>query len=688
MSLPIHFFTIVLDGEPYIRYHLNVLKSLSIPWHWHIVEGVAELKHDTSWSLATGGRIPENRYTNGRSSDGTSAYLDQIAKENPAQITIYRKPLGQSWDGKIEMVRAPLASVSEPCLLWQIDSDELWTAKQIEAAHFMFIKEPHRHAAYFWCHYFIGPDKVIATRNCYAQNPNQEWLRVWRYQPGMEWVAHEPPVLAVKALDGNQYNVASINPFTHQETEAAGLVFQHMSYTTEAQVRFKEQYYGYAGAVDKWRALQADPGPYTLLRNYFPWVSDSTLVESASRHGVKPLMTPSLNPSAMTNKAGNNTEIIILDSKPPRLAIDGVFFQLNTTGIARVWSSILQCWSDSGYLSEVLLLDRAGTMPKFTDGQYKTIPAYTVGQGDADRRLLQNILDAEGVSLFASTYYTSPVNHKTLQMVYDMIPEVFNYNIRTEPAFIEKHHAFSHADYFTCISEHTRADLHRFFPEISQELSEVIYCGVDPKRFNPASASEINTFRHRHALTKPYFVMVGHGGGYKNQKMAVEALSSLCSAQGFELLIATGGPIAGELAPAIQNGTARAINLNDAELRVAYSGAVALIYPSLYEGFGLPVLEAMACGCPVISNNKASLPEVCGDAALYAQNKSELALAICEVQKPTTRARLIDAGSRRVELFSWETCAQKLWSRVTNLTGEDATLLPTHLENNLSRDIL
>ncbi|HMD53389.1 MAG TPA: hypothetical protein VKJ65_02430, partial [Phycisphaerae bacterium] len=103
-SLPIHFFTIVLNGEPFIRHHLERFQKLSIPWHWHIVEGLADLKHDTAWSLPYGGTLPLEMVRNGRSIDGTAEYLDQIAAAYPDQITLYRPPNGKMWDGKLEMV--------------------------------------------------------------------------------------------------------------------------------------------------------------------------------------------------------------------------------------------------------------------------------------------------------------------------------------------------------------------------------------------------------------------------------------------------------------------------------------------------------------------------------------------------------------------------------------------------------
>ena len=192
-GLPIHFFTIVLNGKPFIDYHIDVFKDLPFQWHWHIIEGVANLTHDTSWCLRLGGKITDELHRNGRSKDGTSEYLEELSVKYPENITIYRKTDGEFWDGKREMVNAPLTNIKEECLLWQVDVDEIWTLEQLCKARELFIKYPEKTAAFYWCWYFVGENLLISTRNCYAQNPRQEWLRTWRFKPGYTWATHSPP---------------------------------------------------------------------------------------------------------------------------------------------------------------------------------------------------------------------------------------------------------------------------------------------------------------------------------------------------------------------------------------------------------------------------------------------------------------------------------------------------------------
>jgi len=270
---PIHFFTIVLNGEPFIRYHIDVFRDLPFAWHWHIVEGVAELVRDTSWSVPNGGRITAEMHERGRSNDGTSAYLDGLSRTHPGSVTIYRAPEDSFWPGKCAMVNAPLAALHEPCLLWQLDVDELWTAENIIRTRELFLSEKDRSSAYFHCDYFVGPRKYVSSLITWATYPD-DWIRVWRFRPGMRWASHEPP----KLVDEQGRDVGRIRFFKRDETRALGITFQHFAYALESQVRFKETYYGYADAVSHWHRLQRTRGPVNPAR-YLPWAKEDAIVD-------------------------------------------------------------------------------------------------------------------------------------------------------------------------------------------------------------------------------------------------------------------------------------------------------------------------------------------------------------------------------------------------------------------------
>lgn len=300
--LPVHFLTIVLNGRPFLRHHVATFRALPFPWHWHVVEGVASLAHDTAWSLASGGRIERAFHRDGRSVDGTTEDLDEIAREFPENVTVHRTPIGRFWDGKLEMVNAPLAKMRRACLLWEIDADELWTTDQLIRGRELFLAHPDRRAAYYRCRYFVGPDLVVSTRDGYG-NGSYEWLRTWRYRPGDRWLAHEPPVLVTRWERWRQwrrlrrgkrpklpFHPGDPRVFSHAETEAAGLVFQHLAYVLEAQIRWKESYYGHPDLTERWRALQTAVALPVRLRDSFPWVTDDTLVDRASALGLVPLV--------------------------------------------------------------------------------------------------------------------------------------------------------------------------------------------------------------------------------------------------------------------------------------------------------------------------------------------------------------------------------------------------------------
>jgi len=293
-DLPVHFLTIVLNGEPFIRYHINLLRTLPYRWHWHIVEGVADLCNDTGWSLEFGGKVPSNFHQNGLSIDGTSEYLDKLAALFPENVSLYRTKPGDIWKGKKEMVNAPLASIREECLLWQLDVDEYWTREQLVRGRELFLRNPDRTAAWYNCRFYVGPHLIVMDSESTGHRLTENWLRTWRYKPGYRWQAHEPPILTGQGPDGASVDIGNLNPFLAAETQKYGLVFQHKAYVLAKQLQFKELYYGYQGIVMNWLLLQKQTAFPVQLKEFFPWpfVSEGTQVIPDDLDGIETIPVP------------------------------------------------------------------------------------------------------------------------------------------------------------------------------------------------------------------------------------------------------------------------------------------------------------------------------------------------------------------------------------------------------------
>jgi glycosyltransferase involved in cell wall biosynthesis len=196
---------------------------------------------------------------------------------------------------------------------------------------------------------------------------------------------------------------------------------------------------------------------------------------------------------------------------------------------------------------------------------------------------------------------------------------------------------------------------------VSPDKIKVVLQGVDPSWFTPA--------KNPSPRAKPFLLYVGNIKPHKNLSRLVDAFGRIKDQIPHDLLLIgqkegfrTGDQKVEAQSRVLGERIAFTGYLPTERLRDYLAHATALVFPSLYEGFGLPMLEAMACGCAVIASNAASLPEVGGDAALYFEPRlpSEIAAKILEVvQDEALRQSLKKRGLARAREFSWEKTAEE-----------------------------
>lgn len=260
------------------------------------------------------------------------------------------------------------------------------------------------------------------------------------------------------------------------------------------------------------------------------------------------------------------------------------------------------------------------------------------------------------------TYYqansSAPKGCPVVITVHDMIQEKFTALFgRQDETSAKKRAAVERADRVICVSNNTRSDLMQLFAPDPKKI-RTIHLGVGKnKRSRLTRPPE---------LRRPFFLYVGLRGGYKNFDNVLLAYASRPSLYGEFDLLAFGSDGFTQL----ENESIRALGLSfaqvrhvsgaDAVLDYLYGHATALVYPSLYEGFGIPPLEAMNCGCPVLCSNVSSIPEIVGAAGLYFDPTDVDAIAQSMERisaQADLRADLIAKGNERKEQFSWEKCA-------------------------------
>jgi glycosyltransferase involved in cell wall biosynthesis len=214
------------------------------------------------------------------------------------------------------------------------------------------------------------------------------------------------------------------------------------------------------------------------------------------------------------------------------------------------------------------------------------------------------------------------------------------------------------ADGLICISESTKRDLVHYFPQIPENKIRVIYHGVSDDFF-PIEETAKDDITETLKLDGPFVIFIGKRRGYKKFDIVQNAIKQPAT---LKLVIVGGGDLSSSevenLENAIPGRYIKIGNISNQDLNILYNKAFALIYPSISEGFGFPIAEAMRAGCPVITTNLSSIPEVGGDAAIMISEVSSQAITekINLLNDADKRASVIEAGIHQSGKFTWEKC--------------------------------
>jgi glycosyltransferase involved in cell wall biosynthesis len=277
---------------------------------------------------------------------------------------------------------------------------------------------------------------------------------------------------------------------------------------------------------------------------------------------------------------------------------------------------------------------------------------------------------------YGSMHTKIPQVFSAYDMIYEKYPQYFpsfEYGIRRH--IREKKACFERASLIVCISIHTANDILEIYPHIPKERLKVVHLGVEELFFRDGEAVK---------QTRPYFLYVGHRERYKNFLRFLDAFGRTGLKKDYDLCIVS--PIA--VAFTVQEketiaryglaGTIRInVSISDEVLKEQYAGARAFVYPTEYEGFGLPVAEALACGTLVLTSQAPCLKEIGGTAPLYFDPTSTDAIAdalqAADQMNDSERQRRILTGKKWSSQFSWDNSRRGFVQAMKELIDENSS---------------
>lgn len=362
--------------------------------------------------------------------------------------------------------------------------------------------------------------------------------------------------------------------------------------------------------------------------------------------------------------------------------VDGLIFAIQRRGgVSRMWEECLERLPGLGVDIRLLVPWRADNdslrrllaeKNRFAAIQRDFLiwPRRIFERAGIRSRILERLYLGKGAQIFHSTYYSTVhrADVRKVVTVPDMILERFaeKFPCRWTKLGIEiKRNVLCNADALVAISEVSKQDLLKLYPAIPAARIRVIPLGVN--QVPPGKEADFSQLAARYKLpaeSGSYFLFVGLRGGYKNFNLLARlaALPGMTQAH----FVCVGGENPGAdrkflASQGLEKRFAFIAGVDDHELRTLYRHARALIFPSLYEGFGLPLLEAMASDCPVLCSDTAVFHEVAGDAAIYFDPlQPESLAAALDALRRSDRQELLWRGRQNCARFSWDITATKL----------------------------